>query len=309
MKRFLIVMFLAIFCISNLSYAEEASQDEISKTRGGFLLLLLPALVSAGKTFLHNFIDKTAEKVVSKVSGAPGNKKSGGSEDSSSSNEGSGDSNANDNSASPATAPEKASTPPEDRKDDQSAESSSGGKVNLALLVKVWLVKGNNAIAVDPEKTVFKLGDIIYLEVAATSPGVVEAYNITPNGKVQKIGSWTVNSVGSVRIPNEARDYIEFYEDTGEDTLQVKFYPCLTASGKRSLRIKNTSGLVPEVASQLPVCGSQNTGTNPDVPQNTRSLRVKQGEVNNTGYTMNTYDLKELSSVEPIVYTLKLRSR
>ena len=303
MKRVLIVVVLAIFCISNFSYAQEASQEEISKTRGGILLLLLPSLLKAGTAFITSFIDKAAESIVAKRD----KKKASDDEESSSSDDESAVSTSSDKSASLIDVSKVAA--PEQKGTDKQVAQVSGGKVNLALLVKVWLVKGNTAQAVDPETSAFKLGDLIYLEVAATTPGVIEAYNSTPKGKVQKLGSWMLNSVGSVRIPNDPKDYIEFYEDTGEDILEVRFYPCMTAIAKRSLRVKNTSGVILEVASQLAVCGSQISATAADGQKDTRSLRVKQGVVSNTGFAVNTYNLDKLSSSEPIVYTLKLRSQ
>jgi hypothetical protein len=284
MKRIIVILFLVIFLLPHNSFAEDESDKRV-----GFVALLMPVLVEAGKIFIDKFMTKTSDKVISKVfdeSVAKAEKPSG--------------------------LPEKSGTEETAQDNVQSETSSSSSEqknVNLALLTKVWQLNGEAVQTVDPSKTVFKSGDLIYLEVAVTSPGVIEAYNKTPSGKMEKIGNWNVSSVGSVRIPKEDNNYIEFYDEAGDDILEVRFYPCMTGSGQRSLRVKNVTGIKADIAAQLPICQSRYSDSSANGENKVRSLRIKEGTAGVAGYAIKSYAVEKGAFSEPIVSSLQLRSQ
>lgn len=292
MKRILVVLVLMVFCISRNSFAENTSTKETATTRGLFLALLAPVLVEAGKSFVGKFMSKTSDKLVSTILEKPPEKKTEVAEVDAASP---GDNNANSSDLNK----------PEVVLADQKS-------INLALLAKVWQVKGSTVQVVDPVTTVFKKGDLIYLEVAVTSPGIMEAYNKTPKGKRQKIGTWTIAGINSVRIPQEEKSHIEFYDETGTDLLELRFYPCMTSTAKRSLRLKNATGMKPEIAEQLPVCQESQvkpSDTAADEKAQERSLRIKKGMEGPIGYSMKSYDAGGFSLGDPIIYTMELKSQ
>jgi len=290
MKRILVVLVLMVFCISRNSFAENTSTKETVATRGPFLVgLLIPVLAEAGKSFIGKFMGKTSDMLASKILEKPPEKKTEVAKADAASP---GDNNANSSDLKK----------PEVVLADQKI-------INLALLAKVWQVKESSVQVVDPVPTVFKKGDLIYLEVAVSSPGIMEAYNKTPKGKRQKIGTWTIAGISSVRIPQEEKSYFEFYDETGTDLLELRFYPCMTATAKRSLRLKNTTGMKPEIAEQLPVCQTRPSVPAADEKAQERSLRIKKGMEGPIGYSMMSYDAEGFSLGDPIIYTMELKSQ
>lgn len=81
-----------------------------------------------------------------------------------------------------------------------------------------------NLVKVNPSKHKFNTGDKFVVNFETNLPGFVSIYNITPDKRINYLGTYQVSAFQVTRLPVDGE--FQFINKKGEEKLQFVFYPC-----------------------------------------------------------------------------------
>jgi hypothetical protein len=179
-----------------------------------------------------------------------------------------------------------------------SDEMLAGNATAVQLEYTVYLVSADQSEkAVDLSKVTFQSGDRIYVKFQSSMSGIFDVYNISPDGKLVKLGKWTIPPGGDARLPEKGQ-YIQIEGEAGTDRLVLQYYPC-RIEGKRNLKISK------DEEHMLPLCSKVKTQTSK--AKLSRSLAVVPGDegkyIGQTSVVLSNMAPEGKATV-PIVITL-----
>ncbi|MEZ0322879.1 MAG: hypothetical protein ABWJ98_01020 [Hydrogenothermaceae bacterium] len=206
------------------------------------------------------------------------------------------------------------------------SNSSLKQKIPAGLSIQVLKVEENNSLTpVNPSKYTFKSGDRFIVKFETNLPGYVEIYNITPDKRINNLGTYEVPGFSAAKFPKEGE--FQLVNKKGIETLEFVFHPCNPEKSdtqkvaSRDITVvsnENTSAVVnSSYAQALPSCSIKDEGI--EYKQNNGKVAMitsrdiiatNSSNYSNVKFEDNTiYSIKKISnnSVKPIIAVLKIK--
>lgn len=120
-------------------------------------------------------------------------------------------------------------------------------KIPAGLALEVVKIYPDGTVkTVNPSKHIFKTGDKFIVKFQTNLPGIVEVFNITPDKRINFLGTWQVPAFQPVQLPPEAEFQLTkpVKSAKGIEELQFMFYPCRVSPqiASRDIRVVSPQG-------------------------------------------------------------------